>query len=466
MRAAALLTAFALAGCAAAPPAPPPGLPGPGVDGVDARHLDPAFWAARAPAAQSVYFDTAAVAAQNERLERLDPTVHDLEALPSALQGAQVQGWVDRLSGRAEDPLYDERGREYTAPELDALAAGAAAEAVPETVAPRYGLVVRRADLRRFPAAARAFEEQGDIDIDRFQESAAFPGTPVAIVHESRDQAWWFVVTPTYRAWIEKAAVAEGAADAVFGYVHRAPFLVVTGSQVRTVHTENRPEVSDLLLDMGLRLPLAADWPADRPVNGQLPHAAWVVDLPVRGADGALGFAPALLPRTADVSEGYLPLTRAALIGQAFKFLGERYGWGHANNARDCSGFVGEVYRSFGIEMPRNSRDQGESPAFDRVPFTDADDHDARIPALRALAVGDLVYIPGHVMMVIGRDRGRTYVIHDTAGATWRGADGTLRRAALNGVAVTPLEPLLLGDGRPYVDGMYSIQRIRPQESK
>jgi cell wall-associated NlpC family hydrolase len=56
-----------------------------------------------------------------------------------------------------------------------------------------------------------------------------------------------------------------------------------------------------------------------------------------------------------DTAPDYLPLTRANVIRQAFKFLGERYGWGHSFNARDCSGFTNDVYRSFGILMPPNS---------------------------------------------------------------------------------------------------------------
>jgi hypothetical protein len=37
---------------------------------------------------------------------------------------------------------------------------------------------------------------------------------------------------------------------------------------------------------MGVRLPVLADWPAAEPVNGQQAHASWVVQLPVREADG------------------------------------------------------------------------------------------------------------------------------------------------------------------------------------
>ena len=133
---------------------------------------------------------------------------------------------------------------------------------------------------------------------------------------------------------------------------------------------------------------------------------------------------PALLPRIADVSADYLPLTRANIIRQAFKFLGERYGWGHSYDARDCSGFVSEVYRSFGVQLPRNTRDQSVSPALNRLAFSAADGRDKRMAAVRELQVGDLVYIPGHVMMVIGHDDGMPYVIHDTNGGSWLGADG------------------------------------------
>jgi len=74
-----------------------------------------------------------------------------------------------------------------------------------------------------------------------------------------------------------------------------------------------------------------------------------VVQLPVREADGRLKLVPALLPRSQDTAADYLALTPRLLLQQAFKFLGERYGWGHDYDTRDCSGFVSEIYRSFGV---------------------------------------------------------------------------------------------------------------------
>jgi hypothetical protein len=286
-----------------------------------------------------------------------------------------------------------------------------------------------------------------------------FPGTPVVIAHASEDGEWLFVVSPLYAAWVEKRYVAAGSGPEIFDYWRKTPYLVVTGATVRTAFTPQRPEISQLQLDMGVRVPVLADWPADRPVNGQHPYTAHVIELPMRDNDGELRFVPALLPKTADVAAGYLPLTYANLLKQAFKFLGERYGWGHSYNARDCSGFVSEIYRSFGVQMPRNTRDQGVSPAPNRISFTALDGHEKRLAALRKVQVGDLIYVPGHVMMVIGFDRDMPYVIHDTAGVSYRNGD-TIDRVQLNGVSVTPLLPLLLDEGQPLIDRIYSIRRI------
>jgi cell wall-associated NlpC family hydrolase len=458
----AMLASVLLTSCASqssrptsAPTADPPHA----VVGVRANQLSAEHWIARAPAASRTVLDRKTIAAQNARLVELDASVHDVESFPRELAPVDVRRWVEALSERPDEKMFDGDGREIESAVIDDLMTRLALDSLSARQT-RFGLAVQRADLRRFPSALRAYDSADDHDIDRFQESALFPGTPVAMIHESRDGLWWFVVSAQYAAWVEKRYVAEGPAEQVFAYARKSPYIVVTGATAKTVFTPERPGVSDLQLDMGVRVPLMADWPAGEPVNGQHPYTAYVIELPQRADDGTLSFAAALLPRTADVSRDYLPLSRANLLRQGFKFLGERYGWGHSYNARDCSGFVSEVYRSFGIELPRNTRDQAKTPALNRLDFTEADAHERRLAELRNLAIGDLVYIPGHVMMVIGHENGMPYVIHDVTGISYRGADGHVRRVLLNGVSVTPLTPLLLSRG-PLVDHITSILRVR-----
>jgi hypothetical protein len=432
-----------------------------GVPGVGEAQLTPAFWIGLQAQPERVILDRAAIAAQNAKLLQRDPSMHDLRALPSTLDRARVAGWMAPLSRLPTQPLYDVDGKPVPAATLRAIADNAALDAIPARQPTRYGLVVRRAALRGFPTARRVFSANDDTDIDRFQESAEFPGTPVVIAHTSADGQWLFVVSPRYAAWTEKDNVAEGSATQVFGHVDRKPYRVVTGASVRTVFTPEQPALSQLQLDMGTRLPLATGLPPDRPVNGQAPYTSHVLELPLRDAGGTLQFAPALLQKNTDTAADYLPLTRANIIRQAFKFLGERYGWGHAYDGRDCSGFVADVYRSMGVQLPRNTGQQATSPALAHRVFTDRDSREDRLAAARALQTGDLVYIPGHVMMVLGQYNGQPYVIHDVASVSYRNAGGQRVRIKLNAVSVTPLLPLLSNDRQTFVDRMTSIVRIR-----
>lgn len=430
------------------------------IPGLTASMLSPDAWIARLDAPDTVVLDAAAIAAQNARMRRADASIFDPLALPARIEGRTVAEWIEAISRRPSAPRFTAEGAVSPAM-FDAWLDALALDALPAQVAPRFGLVVRRADLRAFPTATRVFSRPDDTDIDRFQEDALFPGTPVAVLHASRDGAWLFVVSERYRAWIEAKHVAIGGKSEVAGYAARAAEgVVVTGATARTVFTPEAPEVSDVQLEMGVRVP-RADWSVARALHGQVPAFGRVVELPVRADDGALSFAPALLPAAADVADDVLPYTRAALIRQAFKFLGERYGWGHAYNARDCSGFVSEIYRSVGILLPRNTSAQAVSPALDRIEVTPDMSHATRLQLLREADVGDMVFIPGHVMMVIGHVDGEPWVIHDTAGMSVRDTAGDIVRLPLNGVVVTPVTPMLSGADGFTIDRTTSIQRVR-----
>jgi cell wall-associated NlpC family hydrolase len=447
-----------MARAAEAPQTPPPS----GVIGTTDAQLDPEFWVARLPDADKVVLDRTAITTLNGKVMRLDPSMHDIRHLGSSVSREQVKGWIGKLTKKPSKTLYDADGEEIPASTTDAVIANAAIDTIPASVTPKYGMALRRSALRGYPSDLRVFSHVGDTDIDRFQESTLFPGDPLVIVQTSADAKWAFVVSPRYAAWMHADDIAYGDAQAIFAHVDATPYRIITGAKPLTVYTPEAPALSELQLDMGTRVPLDTLAPPDQPVNGQTAYTSWTLSLPVRDATGALAFRPALLQLNQDSSADYLPLTRANVIRQAFKFLGERYGWGHAFNGRDCSGFTSDVYRSMGVQMPRNTGDQANSPGLIHTLYTDKDSHEARLKAAMATDVGDLIYIPGHVMMVIGKIDGQPYVIHDVSGISYRQADGSMHRVKLNAVSVTPLLPLMYNETQTFVDRMTSIVRIRP----
>ncbi len=443
------------------PPPAPGTVPPHGVIGMTEAQLSPDFWVGKLERPDRAIMSAKAIAAQNEKLFRLDESMNDLSALTETRPGQEIVASINELSALPDEPLYDVQGDPVPADTLKKLTQSLDLDVVPATVPTQYGLALNRTALRKFPTDLRVFSSKGDTDIDRFQESALFPGTPVAIAHRSRDGKWLWVESPNYKAWALAEDIAVGSKQAVFEPLKKAPYRVVSGAKVSTVFTREQPQLSELQLDMGVRVPLAGV-ASDALVNGQHSYTSWVVELPIRNAQGTLAFAPALLQKNQDTAADYLPLTRANLIRQAFKFLGERYGWGHSYNGRDCSGFVSEVYRSMGVELPRNTSDQSISPALDRTTFGKEDGPDPRRAAVDQLQVGDLIYIPGLVMMMIGRIDGAPYVIHDTNGGSFLDGDGKMRSMHLNAVSVTPLLPLRFNEKTTYVDRITSIVRIRP----
>lgn len=438
-----------------------PTVPAHGVVGISEAQLSPDFWLAQLRAPDAVVMDSPSIQAQNARLLREDKSMHDLHTVSALLSRTDIRRDIEALSKAPDKTLYDVDGKPVGAEVLATILRDLALDSIAEQTPASFGMVLRRTALRAFPTDLRVFSTQGNTDIDRFQESALFPGTPVVVTHRSADGHWWWVISPRYKAWARAEDIALGSRDAVLGYGNGAAHRVITAAKAWTVFTREQPQLSELQLEMGLRIPLAAI-PADSVVNGQLSYTSWALQLPIRGPDGGLAFAPALLQKNQDSAAAYLPLTQANLIRQSFKFLGERYGWGHSYNARDCSGFVSEVYRSMGVELPRNTRDQSISPALNHVLFDKDEGPERRRAAVDTLQVGDLIYIPGHVMMMIGRIDGAPYVIHDTNGGSYLGPDGKLRSMHLNGVSVTPLLPLQFNETQTYVDRITSIVRIRP----
>ena len=428
------------------------------VPGIELDMLDAEYWVERL-ARDPVRMTAAEIDRFNGANFARGEYLRDLGEFPEKLQRTQVLELLDQVSRPASTPRYHTDGSLVSPLDYAALESAVQRDAIPAEVEAKWGLVVQRASMRSFPTRMRIYKSPEDTDLDRLQETGVFPGQQVALLHESADGEWWFAANYHYAAWLPKAAVAVGARSEIESWRNRDARLVVSGAQVQTNFNPEDPRTSQVTLDMGVSLPLLTAAEVGHEVNGQNPYASHIVSLPVRAADGALEFVPALIARSRDVHTGRLPYRPSLVLRQAFKFLGERYGWGHDYHGRDCTGFVGEVYKSFGIVMPRNSGQQGRSEFAPTRTFAD-ESRDQRLRALESLKVGDLIYIPGHVMMYIGDVSGEPYVIHDVTGLSYYDSDNNFYRGTLSGVSVTPLKPLWLSRDKSFIDSIYAIKTI------
>jgi len=390
-----------------------------------------------------------------------DPNMVDLADFPDTLPGTDVAALIRAISKPYSQELFYRDGGTVGVADYDRYTQNLNLAGLPDPVNVRFGLVMRRSDMRTWPTKDVVFKTQETFDLDRFQENGLFPADVVAVLHESTDGQWYFVRSYNYAAWVLKERIVIGDRQRILEYRDADNFLIVAGGKVTTNFNPKVAAISELQLDMGVRLPLLDADTIERSIDGQNPKSSYPVLLPAQGEHGELEFRTALIARNQDVRVGYMPYTRRNILHQAFKFLGERYGWGHSYNARDCSGLVMEVYKTFGILLPRNSAQQSKSPIGDNTYFGASDSADEKLKILASCDVGDLLYCPGHVMLYIGSVDGEPYVIHSLFGAGWSEKDGVFEEGVLNGVSVTPLRQIYMSPDATYFDQLFSIKQIR-----
>ncbi len=434
------------------------------VIGVSEHHLSPEHWIK--PGMNKVIMSAAAIEKSNQESTNNNASLYDVAAQPDSHSREDLLALIRSISTVPKYKRVYDDGTAVSEADFSGYEASLNLDGVQGINPVRFALAVRRTSIRRYPTHDLLFSHDAhDRDIERFQESALFPGDALAVLHESTDGKWALVQAYNYTAWVSIADIAIGPRADVFGYENAEDFLVITGDKVSTVYNPEVAAVSELQLDMGVRIPLSRPKELAHNLYGQNPYLSHMVRLPVRADDGSLAFKHALIARKEDTHIGYLPFTRENIIKQSFKFLGERYGWGHRFNARDCTGFVSEIYKSFGIKLPRNSGDQGKSDIGVNTDYGKDARLADKITRLENGQAGDLIYIPGHVLMLLGNSGqgkdSQPYVIHDVHGLGYMKEDGTIYKGTLNGVSVTPMLPLRTSIEHSYLERATIIKTVK-----
>ena len=426
------------------------------VPDVTVEMLTPDFWTAKTDNASDILMNGQQIGEFNQANKdntEINSPIVSLENYQASFTREELTEMINDISSPSSYPRYDENCVQVTDAFYDERKTNLNIAGLGDVNSVRYGISVRRTNLRTFPTYDRIYKDCAEDPtqkwLDRWQETAVYPAEPMVIMSTSTDGEWYFAQIYNYLAWIPVRDVAvAGSKEELFDYAGREPFLVVTGKYVCTNHNPVNGDVSELRLDMGTRIPLAlsSELPEDG-VDGQGTAGNYVVRLPARDEAGGLVFSLGLIPINRDVNVGYLPYTRANIIGQAFKVQGERYGWGGMFNGRDCSAFSMDVFRTMGLNIQRNSSEQGKKSVgiFHDIPDT-MTSTDARRELVGTLKPGTVLYMPGHVMIYLGSQDGIQYIIHDHVSVSATMPDGTAGTYNSWQTDVTPLSDGLLED--------------------
>ncbi|MGJ7046152.1 hypothetical protein HNR52_002377 [Thermoanaerobacterium thermosulfurigenes] len=417
------------------------------IPGTKLEMLDAEYWIENIPDVDRIIMTQNDIVKFNQEIVGKCDSVYDLRSYRDSLTYDELLSFIKEYK-IPEKEMYFRNGEVVKNDFYDYIIDNSNLYRIDEDNPIKYGITIRKTSLRSFPAEIAVYGRKGDIEFDRFQETSCHAIEPVIVLHESKDKKWYFVQMYNYRGWAKATDIAIAKnKEEVFDYLDTDDFIVVTGNRVRTQSNPYDDDVSEIQFDMGTRVPLEKDMPDT--IGNQSTYGNYVVKLPSMDDEGNLIFKYGLISIKEDVHWGYVPYTRANILNQAFKLIGDRYGWGDSFGGRDCSSFIMYIYKTFGFRLPRNADEQERCPGI-VYKFSDGLSLDERIKVFDKIKPGAALYMPGHVMMYVGMDGGVPYIIHDFAGYAERNGD-KYDFIPVNEVMVTS-SLLLTSNGIPFIE--------------
>jgi hypothetical protein len=415
-----------------------------------ARELkSPGFWTSHHPFADELLLDESAVRRINEHIRNSLGLTRDISATRKINSGEALHKILRHsLDSVSAGKYYLKSSGIADSAFLSALEQNMRLGGIPENIRVKFGLTNRYADQRIYPTTEGLFEHPGDNLFDKLQNSSLDMGTPLAVLHESRDGKWVYTRGPSSDGWIEKERITFLSRAKLKNYLKQRDFVVVISAKA-DIFLDPEMKVFHDYVRMGARFPTK-------------PGAGSVIEISIPDHKANDGIKKAYI-RKESASFGYLAYTPRNVIEQAFKFNNAPYSWGSANGEQDCSGFVQQVFAAFGILLPRNSTVQAEvGKLLGKFGRQTEDNEKMTVLSEKAAGGVTLIYMDGHIMIFLGMHEGKPYVIHDTWSYRSKGRYGD-EVHVIGRVVVTGLD---LGEGSSrgsLLKRVVSIRSIIPE---
>ena len=317
----------------------------------------------------------------------------------------------------------------YYKPMIDNCKDMAATESMPI----RFAICTTRTCITIFPSDMPLHDSPADPDYDFRFLSLVRVNEPVVLQAKSNDGKYYQATSSCVSGWIpaEDVAICENKEEWLRAWdFDKNKTLVVYDDKIRTEESNFNPAASNRLLPMGTCLELADESEWTDLIDNRAAYNNHVVWMPVRKSDGSYDKQLALIGENKKVSEGFLPVTSENIAMVALNWLGDVYGWGGMLSANDCSGYVRDVYKCFGLELARNTTWQALQPvkSFDLR----GKSNQKKAEIIKKLPVGAVLIFNGHEMIYLGDEGDKLYVISSVSSMAKDGKTYRVRDTLIN----------------------------------
>ena len=379
-----------------------------------------------------------------------------------ALKRSLVQGCMKEISDFLNGSYYKEDGKVLSYEDLKDVPGNIDGCEASKTQAVQYGICVKHTNIRVYPTELLVSDDKDDPDFDCFSLSSLTVGDPVLVRLVSADGNFYYCISSCISGWISAKDVAICPDKETWTDAWNIPdeeALVVTQGKIFLEESNANPKSSGLLLTMGTVLRQVQETEYDHGVTNRASYNNYAVWIPIRKKDGSYSKKQALISQHYNVSEGYLPLTSKAVLDTAFAALGDAYGWGGMLSASDCSLYIRNIYRCFGLELPRNTTWQAEIPSrkysLEEMSVSD------KAQLLDSLPPGAVLIFKGHEMLYLGESGGEHFVISSVS-SMMDPADPSAR-LHVRSVVINALETTLRANGHSWLEDITTA--LVPYES-
>ena len=311
----------------------------------------PDYWSAMQEDPGETLMTMEEITAQNCRNTAADGTnMFDLKNQPETIDGiAQREALLKSGQSDADYYLgwtYNTRGEKADQAYYDAMIQNMQDPDALAVQPVEYAIAVNRTTLNTFPSGEAIMDDPADPDFDYQYLTGVRVNEPLVILGHSADGKFCLARSVCCPGWVptEDIAICRDKTEWLEAWDFDPEKALVVWGSFTTAASNYAPELSCRLLTQGTVLEQVELEDRNTLVNNRAAYNNYVVNMPVRRDDGSYEKKLCLIAESAQVSDGYLPLTKENISRVALSQLGSMYGWGGMLLADDCSGFIRNVF--------------------------------------------------------------------------------------------------------------------------
>lgn len=243
---------------------------------------------------------------------------------------------------------------------------------------------LRRSLMFRLPDQNKYYLKPGWKEFNMNVETAIEMNTTGLLI--AQYEQFSLVATSLYTGWVPNVNIAKLTRENL-NWIRNSRFLLVTV-----------PFFYDYrmgIINMGTHMILIEEKPDH-----------FLIALPKKDVKGHFSYSTVRFNKifySNYFSKRYLTFSHANLLSLIKKYAGFHYGWGDDFGGVDCSSLVRNIYRVFGLSLPRNSNDQRLKSVFPEkyIDMNSMNDTE-KLRIIKTLEIGDLLFRNNHVMIYTG----------------------------------------------------------------